>query len=143
MDMDGKDIEQKKHPQLIPFSKENQPTSEAKKIGWQKRREFLDSMDIFLSERTRIIKINGVNFQLTKQDEIINKLIQEATNGNLKAVELLSKMIPNWVASQKIENFNTDIPFKVLTVFEDYRINKTNDLNNKLNNDVRTDMELE
>ena len=141
--MDGKDIEQKKHSQLIPFSKENQPTSEAKKIGWQKRREFLDSMDIFLSERTRILTVNGVEFQLTKQDEIINKLIQEATNGNLKAVELLSKMIPNWIASQKIENYNTEIPFKVLTVFEDYRINKTNDSNNNLNNDVRTDMELE
>ncbi|MBK8773133.1 MAG: hypothetical protein IPM06_22255 [Rhizobiales bacterium] len=109
-------------PQLTPFKVGGvQPTSQAKKDGWQRRRELKDSAQFFLNLPSRKLTYGGVEYELNSQDEIAKKLIELAQKGNLKAVELLTKIMPNWSAVQKTENINMDIPFKVVTEFKDFR----------------------
>ena len=115
-------------PQLTPFTVGGrQPTSEAKKEGWRRRRELKESADFFLNLPSRKLTYDGVDYEINSQDEIAKKLVEMAQKGNLKAVELLTKIMPNWLAAQKTENINLDIPFKVVTEFKDFRENKKNE----------------
>ena len=119
------EVVKKTYPNLKPFVKGgHQPSSEAQINGWTKRREkmeFKESTEFFLNRPSRIINYDGANVQLNSQDEIAKNLVEMAQKGNLKAIELLTKIMPNWLAVQKTENVNLDIPFKIVTEFKDYR----------------------
>lgn len=122
------EVEKKTYPNLKSYVKGGyQPTSEAKKEGWRKRRELKESADFFLNLPSRKLTYDGVDYEINSQDEIAKKLVEMAQKGNLKAVELLTKIMPNWLAAQKTENINLDIPFKVVTEFKDFRENKKNE----------------
>lgn len=115
------EVVKKTYTNLKPFVKGGpQPTSEAKKEGWRRRRELKESAD-FLNLPSRKLTYDGVDYEINSQDEIAKKLVEMAQKGNLKAVELLTKIMPNWLAAQKTENVNLDIPFKIVTEFKDYR----------------------
>lgn len=116
------EVVKKTYTNLKPFVKGGpQPTSEAKKEGWRRRRELKESADFFLNLPSRKLTYDGVDYEINSQDEIAKKLVEMAQKGNLKAVELLTKIMPNWLAAQKTENVNLDIPFKIVTEFKDYR----------------------
>ena len=130
------EVVKKTYTNLKPFVKGGpQPSSEAKINGWTKRREkmeFKESTEFFLNRPSRIINYDGANVQLNSQDEIAKNLVEMAQKGNLKAIELLIKIM-KWVEFQKTENINLEIPFKIVTEFKDFRenIDKLNDGNLK------------
>ena len=137
VDIDGTNEEVKKtYPNLKPFVKGGpQPSSEAKINGWTKRREkmeFKESTEYFLNLPSRTINCDGVDIQLNTLDEIAKKLVELAQKGNLKAIEILAKIL-DWFPVQKTENINLEIPFKIVTEFKDYseNIEKLNDGNLK------------
>ena len=137
VDIDGTNEDVKKtYPNLKPFVKGGfQPSSQSKINGWTKRREkmeFKESMEDILNLPSRTINCDGVDIQLNTQDEIVKKLVELAQKGNLKAIEILAKIL-DWFSVQKTENINLEIPFKIITEFKDFRenINKLNDGNLK------------
>ena len=138
VDIDGTNEDVKKtYPNLKPFVKGGfQPSSQSKINGWIKlreKKEMKESTEFFLNLPSRTINCDGVDIQLNSQDEIAKNLVEMAQKGNLKAIELLTKIMPNWLAVQKTENVNLDIPFKIVTEFKDFRenIDKLNDVNLK------------
>ena len=142
MNIDGVNVKdnevvKKTYPNLKPFVKGGfQPSSQSKINGWIKlreKKEMKESTEFFLNRPSRIINYDGANVQLNSQDEIAKNLVEMAQKGNLKAIELLTKIMPNWLAVQKNENVNLDIPFKIVTEFKDYseNIEKLNDGNLK------------
>lgn len=131
------EVVKKTYPNLKPFVKGGfQPSSQSKINGWIKlreKKEMKESTEFFLNLPSRIINYDGANVQLNSQDEIAKNLVEMAQKGNLKAIELLTKIMPNWLATQKTENINLEIPFKIVTEFKDYseNIEKLNDGNLK------------
>ena len=130
------EVVKKTYTNLKPFVKGGpQPSSEAKINGWTKRREkmeFKESTEYFLNLPSRTINCDGVDIQLNTLDEIAKKLVELAQKGNLKAIEILAKIL-DWFPVQKTENINLEIPFKIVTEFKDYseNIEKLNDGNLK------------
>ena len=130
------EVVKKTYTNLKPFVKGGpQPSSQSKINGWTKRREkmeFKESIEYFLNLPSRTINCDGVDIQLNTQDEIVKKLVELAQKGNLKAIEILAKIL-DWFSVQKTENINLEIPFKIITEFKDFRenINKLNDGNLK------------
>ena len=129
--IDGTNEEVKKtYPNLKPFVKGgHQPSSQSKINGWIKlreKKEMKESTEFFLNLPSRTINYEGTDIQLNSQDEIAKILVEMALKGNLKAIELLIKIM-KWVEFQKTENINLEIPFKIVTEFKDFRT----DLNDK------------
>ena len=137
VDIDGTNEDVKKtYPNLKPFVKGGfQPSSQSKINGWIKlreKKEMKESTEFFLNLPSRTINYEGTDIQLNSQDEIAKILVEMALKGNLKAIELLIKIM-KWVEFQKTENINLEIPFKIVTEFKDYseNIEKLNDGNLK------------
>lgn len=66
-----------------PFTKDNQPSSEAKSAGWKKKRAERLLTQKILEQITK-----GKNLQL-----YVNSLIRNAKKGNAKAIETINKGI--------------------------------------------------
>jgi len=70
------------------FSKDNQPTPEQKKAGWEQWRK-----ERHLTQAI-VKKMLGVNGKPTRtMTDFINKLVQNANRGNPKAIETIYKCI--------------------------------------------------
>ena len=74
------------------FSKENQPPPEAKSQGRKKIKTMKEGL-LFMGELTKKkMVIDGEEVELSHAASIAYELIKQASNGNLKAIELYSRI---------------------------------------------------
>ena len=90
------------------FSKEYQPSIENKLKGKIRINTLKEALTYFGNQLKTNIQINGLDVELTFESNIAYKLMGKANDGDLKAIELLSKMMPNWLQASKHE-LKTDI----------------------------------
>lgn len=91
-----------------PFSKEYQPSPEAKSAGHKRIKTILAAVEYFGNKVKSRVKVDGEEIELTYESNIFFKLMEKANNGDLKAIELISKVIPGFLQSQKVDNRNVD-----------------------------------
>ncbi len=62
-----------------------------------------EALEFFGAQVRNIENVNGEEIELTFESNIGMKLLEQANEGDLKAIELLSKMFPNWLQATKID----------------------------------------
>lgn len=86
----------------VKFSKEYQPTPKAKSNGTTRIKKIREAIEYFSSQVKSKIKDNdGNNIELTYESNIFYMLIKKANKGDLKAIELIMKVIPGFLATTK------------------------------------------
>lgn len=88
----------------VRFSKENQPSSEAKKRGHQKRKTMREMLDYLLSKE--ITTKQGE--KATTLEALMVATIKKAMSGDTRAVQFIRDTIGE-MPTQKIENTGTQI----------------------------------
>ena len=83
----------------VKFSKENQPTPEAKRNGHQKKKTMREMLDYLLEKE--LTSKNGE--KATTLEAMMTAMIKQGLNGNVKAVEFIRDTIGE-IPVQKIEN---------------------------------------
>ena len=81
----------------IPFSKENQPSAQAKKDGWKK----LKAMKLLTQSIVKeMVSDSGEPNETFKS--YIKSLIENAKNGNAKAIETINNCLEDQIHKQEI-----------------------------------------
>jgi len=80
-----------------PFSKEYQPTPEAKSKGWQEKRA-----EKLLTQKILEVLLNGKNLE-----DYVKSLFDNAKEGNSKAIETINNGIQENVTKQENKNENS------------------------------------
>lgn len=84
-----------------PFTSENQPPPEAKKLGWQRLRE-----QRLLTQNILKMYMDDNGLPTDKGQDLFKSLHENAKNGNAKALDIISKAIEDDV--QKIAITDTE-----------------------------------
>jgi hypothetical protein len=92
----------------VKFSKEYQPSPEAKSNGKKRISDFKEAITFFGEQLKKQISIDGELIELTYHSNIAYQLLKKANEGDLKAIDILAK-IEGWNAPTKSENINTNI----------------------------------
>lgn len=92
----------------VKFSKEYQPSPEAKSAGKKRISDFKEAICFFGEQLKKQIQIDGEVIELTYHSNIAYQLLKKANEGDLKAIDILAK-IEGWNAPTKSENTNTNI----------------------------------
>ncbi len=94
----------------VKFSKDNQPSPEAKSAGKKRISNFKDAMVFFGEQLKKQINVGGENIELTYQSNIAFELLKKANDGDLKAIEIMAKL-EGWNAPTKQDlNITTEQP---------------------------------
>lgn len=88
----------------VRFSKENQPSSEAKSKGHQKRKTMREMLDYLLSKEIT----NKQGEKATTLEALMVATIKKAMSGDTRAVQFIRDTIGE-MPTQKIENTGTQI----------------------------------
>ncbi len=95
-----------------PFSKENQPSPQAKSEGKRRIRNIKEAVEFFGSQLKASINVNNENVELTFESNIAYQLYKKANEGDLKAIELIAKVIPDFLSPAKQEITTNEISIK-------------------------------
>ena len=108
----------KKHPNLVVgnelgqgFTTDNQPSPEAKKLGWQKLREqrlLTQNLLKLLLDENGIPTIDGMSF--------FQSLLTNAKGGNPKAIDVLVNSLEDQVTKTDITTNGSEIPPNIVVV---------------------------
>ena len=93
------------------FTSEYQPPNESKRVP-KRIMKIRDAFDYFGTQLKSKVNVNNEEIELTFESNIGYKLMDMANKGDLKAIELLTKMMPDWLAPKEIK----------LTGFDDIKI---------------------
>jgi len=91
----------------VRFDQDNQPTPEAKSNGKKRIQNIRQAIEFFGNQLSSEVIINNEVVELTFESNIAYQLYKKANEGDLKAIELISKVIPNFLATPKVEQRNT------------------------------------
>jgi pyridoxine/pyridoxamine 5'-phosphate oxidase len=91
----------------VKFSKEYQPSPEAKSAGKKRISDFKEAITFFGEQLKKQIQIDGEVIELTYHSNIAYQLLKKANEGDLKAIDILAK-IEGWNAPTKAENVNNN-----------------------------------
>lgn len=86
------------------YSSEYQPSSEAKKRGWKKKKEEEKEIETSAAIIIRVLQITSKNdngIELTEKEKIIIALVEKAKNGDVKAIELILKLLGEMPADKQ------------------------------------------
>lgn len=92
-----------------PFSKTNQPSNEVKRAGHKRLKDIKEAAAYFKEQLKSTISLNGDKVELTFESNIYYKLMEKANAGDLKAIELCMKVIPDFALPTKTENRSIDV----------------------------------
>ncbi len=87
----------------VKFSKDYQPSPKAKSDGKKRIANFKEAMIYFGETLKKQINIDGEDVELTYESNVAFELMKKANNGDLKAIEILTK-IQGWNAPTKVQN---------------------------------------
>ena len=94
----------------VKFSKEYQPSPDAKSKGKKRISDFKEAITFFGEQLKKQIQIDGELIELTYHSNIAYQLLKKANDGDLKAIEILSK-IQGWNApTEQTINVNDKPP---------------------------------
>lgn len=99
----------------VKFSKDYQPSPKAKSDGKKRIANFKEAMIFFGETLKKQINIDGEDVELTYESNVAFELMKKANNGDLKAIEILTK-IQGWNAPTKQEtdiNFSKDVVINI------------------------------
>lgn len=88
----------------VKFSKENQPSPKAKSEGRRRIRNIKEAIEFFGNQLKAKVNVEGEEVELTFESNIAYQLYKKANEGDLKAIELIMKVIPNFVVPTKVSN---------------------------------------
>lgn len=115
----------------VKFSKENQPSPKAKSEGRRRIRNIKEAIEFFGNQLKAKVNVEGEEVELTFESNIAYQLYKKANEGDLKAIELIMKVIPNFVAPSKIaqtDSKGNDVTYteehlEVMRKFNEYHKN--------------------
>ncbi len=84
------------------FSKDYQPTPESKSKP-KRITQFREAIDFFGQQLKSKTIIDGEDVELTFHANIAFKLMEMANKGDMKAIELITKVLPDALAVKKVE----------------------------------------
>jgi hypothetical protein len=91
------------------FSKDYQPSPEAKSKGRKRINGFKDALEFFGTQLKEMKTLeDGTEVDLSFEANIGYQLMKKANEGDLKAIEIMAKL-NGWEAPKKTENINTTI----------------------------------
>jgi hypothetical protein len=96
------------------FSKDYQPSPEAKSKGKRRLNNFKDALEFLGSQLKKVATFDGQETELTFEANIAYELMKKANEGDLKAIEIMAKL-NGWEAPKKTETTittETDIIIK-------------------------------
>jgi len=82
----------------VKFTKEYQPSPEAKSKGKKRISNFKEAITFFGEQLKKQIQIDGEIIELTYHSNIAYQLLKKANEGDLKAIDILAK-IEGWNAA--------------------------------------------
>lgn len=101
----------------VKFTKEYQPTPEAKSNGKNRISNFKEAITFFGEKLKKQISIDGELIELTYHSNIAYQLLKKANEGDLKAIDILVK-IEGWDAPKELKITNNDNVFKLEIINE-------------------------
>ena len=96
------------------FSKDYQPSPEAKSKGKRRLNNFKDALEFLGNQLRKVTTFDGEETELTFEANIAYELMKKANEGDLKAIEIMAKL-NGWEAPKKTETTittETDIIIK-------------------------------
>jgi hypothetical protein len=84
------------------FSKEYQPSPEAKSKGKRRLNNFKEALEFLGSQLKKVATFDGIETELSLEANIAYELMKKANNGDLKAIEIMAKL-NGWNEPTKIE----------------------------------------
>jgi hypothetical protein len=96
------------------FSKDYQPSPEAKSKGKRRLNNFKEALEFLGNQLRKVTTFDGEETELTFEANIAYELMKKANDGDLKAIEIMAKL-NGWEAPKKTETTittETDIIIK-------------------------------